>query len=151
MSATPTSTPTFGTQLIGQTEKAMNTILDRLLAPTGLTEHQWVTLTLTVAGGGSVDRAQLIGRVAGGLKVSEADANARIGELAAAGLLRAADGEGSPVTITDAGRTLHDEIRAAVTPVTERLWGDLPAEDLAVTGRVLGTILARANEELAGA
>ncbi len=43
------TTPAFSTQLIGQTEKTLNAILGRLLAPTGLTEPQWVTLTVAVA------------------------------------------------------------------------------------------------------
>jgi DNA-binding MarR family transcriptional regulator len=123
------TTPTFGTPVIGQTEKALNAILDRQLAGTGLTEPQCVTLTLTVASGGTVDRDQLIGRVAGALKVSEADVQAQITELAAAQLLQAPDGEGSPVKLTDAGQQLHGQIRAAVTQITQRLWGDLAAED----------------------
>jgi hypothetical protein len=144
------STPTFSAQALGQTEKALNAILDRELAGTGLTEPQWVTLTLTVASGGTVDRDQLVGRVAGALKVSEAEAQARITELAAAKLLQAPDGEGSSVTVTDAGQRLHGQIRAAVTQITQRMWGDLPAEDLATAGRVLSIVLARANAELAG-
>jgi DNA-binding MarR family transcriptional regulator len=146
-----TSTPTFGTQVIGQTEKALNAILDRQLAGTGLSEPQWVTLTLTVASGGTVGRDQLIGRLAGVLKVSEGEAHARITELVAAGLLGAPDGEGSPVRVADAGQQLHGQIRAAVTQITQRLWGDLPDEELATAGRVLSTVLARANAELAGA
>jgi hypothetical protein len=145
------NTPTFGTPVIGQTEKALNAILRRQLADTGLTEPQWVTLTLTVASGGTVDRDQLIGRVAGALKVGEADAQTRVTELAAAQLLEAPDGEGSPVKVTDAGQQLHGRIRATVTEITQRLWGDLPAEDLATAGRVLSTILARADAELAAA
>jgi hypothetical protein len=43
------------------------------------------------------------------------------------------------------------EVRTAVTQITERLWGDVPAEDLATAGRVLSTVLARANAELAAA
>jgi hypothetical protein len=144
-------TPTFGAQVLGQTEKALNAILDRQLAGTGLNEPQWVTLAITVAGGGAAGRDQLIGRVAGVLKVSEAEAQARITELASAQLLQAPDGEGSPVKVTDAGQQLHGQIRAAVTVITERLWGDLPAEDLATAGHVLSTILARADAELAGA
>jgi DNA-binding MarR family transcriptional regulator len=123
------TTPTFGTPVIGQTENALNAILDRQLAGTGLTEPQCVTLTLTAASGGTVDRDQLIGRVAGALKVSEADVQAQITELAAAQLLQAPDGEGSPVKLTDAGQQLHGQIRAAVTQITQRLWGDLAAED----------------------
>jgi hypothetical protein len=52
---------------------------------------------------------------------------------------------------TDAGQQLHGQIRTAVTQITQRLWGDLPAEDLATAGRVLSTVLTRANAELAGA
>jgi hypothetical protein len=47
-----TAPPTFGTPVIGQTEKALNAILHRQLAGTSLTEPQWVTLTLTVVSGG---------------------------------------------------------------------------------------------------
>jgi DNA-binding MarR family transcriptional regulator len=148
--ATPT-TPTFNAQILGQTEKALNAILDRELTGTGLTEPRWVTLTLTVMSGGTVERDELVDRVAGGLKVSEAEAQARVGELAAAGLLQAPQGEGSRVTLTEAGRELHARIATAVAPITQRMWGDLPAEDLATAGRVLSTILARANAELAGA
>jgi hypothetical protein len=66
----------FGTPVIGQTEKALNAILARQLAGTGLTEPQWVTLTLTVVSGGTLGRHELAGRVAGVLKVSEAEAHA---------------------------------------------------------------------------
>jgi DNA-binding MarR family transcriptional regulator len=145
------TTPTFGTQVIGQTEKALNAFLGRQLAGTGLSEPQWVTLTVTVASDGTVDRDQLISRMAGFLKVSEAEAQTRIAELAAVQLLVLPDDKGSPVRVTDAGKELHARIRTAATEITQRLWGDLPAEDLAVAGRVLSTILERANAELAGA
>ena len=138
------TSPTFSAQLLGQTEKSLNAILDRLLAGTGLTEHRWIALRLTVMSGGSVDRDELTTRVAGGLKVSEAEARARVAELAAAQLVHV---EGETVRLTDAGRELHAVIRAAVAEVTERMWGDLPAEDLATAGRVLSTVLARAEVE----
>jgi DNA-binding MarR family transcriptional regulator len=138
----------FQPEAIGETEKALNAILARLLAGTGLSEPQWVTLTVTVAGGGTVDGDELVGRLAGALKVTPADARERIGELAAARLL---EDEGSSVKLTDAGRELHARIRTATYETTVRLWGDLPAEDLATAGRVLTTVLTRANAELAGA
>jgi hypothetical protein len=144
-----TSTP-FGAQLLGQTEKTLNAILDRELAGTGLTEPEWVTLVLTVAIGEAIDRDQLIGRVAGAVKVSEEEAQTRVDKLTTAGLLQVGDGENPPVQVTDAGDQVHARIRGAITPITERLWGDLPAEDLATAGRVLNTILARANAELTG-
>jgi hypothetical protein len=143
--------PTFSPQVLGLAEKTLNAILDRQLAGTGLTEPRWVTLTLAVAGGGTVDRGQLAGRVAGALKVSEAEAQARIGELAAAQLVEAPAGQGAEVKVTDAGQQLYGQIRTAVVQITQRMWGDLPAEDLAIAGRVLSIITARANTELAGA
>src|SRR4030088_1814673 len=102
--------PTFGPQVLGQTEKALNAILHRQLAGTGLTEPQWVTLTLTVASGGTVDRDELIARLAGALRVSDAEARAHVTELAATQLLHAPDGDGSPVKPTEAGQQLHGHI-----------------------------------------
>lgn len=145
------TTQTFSAQLLGQTEKAANAILTRLLTGTGITEPQWVTLSVTVMSRGTVDRDELVGRVAGALKVSEAEARARIAELAAAQLLHAPEGERSPVKLTDAGQRRYSRIRGEVNEITERLWGDLPAEDLEAAGRVLSTVLARANGELAAA
>src|SRR5712691_4218526 len=102
-------TPAFGTQVIGQTEKALNAILDRLLAGTGLTEPQWVTLTLTAASGGTLGRDQLISRTAGALKVSQEAAQQRITELAAAQLVHTPAGDGSPVQLTEAGQQLYSQ------------------------------------------
>jgi DNA-binding MarR family transcriptional regulator len=144
------TTPTFGAAVLGQTEKALNAILDRHLAGTGLTERQWIALTLTVVGGGAVDRRELVGRLAGGLKISDAAAEAEIDQLTSAQLLEPVDGA-STLKMTDAGQELHARIRTTVSQTTEQMWGDLPAEDLETTGRVLSTILARANEELAAA
>lgn len=140
------TTSTFGTQLIGQTEKTLNAILGRLLADTGLSEPQWVTLTVAVTSGGSVERRPFVDRIAGALKISEDEAQARIDELAARQLFELDD---STVTVTDAGRQLQGRIRGAVGEITDRLWGDLPAEGLAVAARVLSTVLERATAELA--
>lgn len=137
----------FGTQVIGQTEKALNAILDRRLAGTGVTEPQWVTLTLAVVSGGSIETDQLINRVGGSLKVGEADAKALVTTLTTAGLLAAAEEGG--VTVTDAGRALWTRIRTAVGQITHDLWGDLPTDDLEAAGRVLNTVLTRANALLA--
>src|SRR4051794_35685308 len=131
-----TTTPAFGAALLGQTEKTLNVILDRELAGTGLDEHLWITLTLAVTAGGTLDRDQLNGRVAGGLKVTEAQAQARIAELIAANLLEATTGDEPTVKVTETGEELHRCIRGAVGDITTRLWGDLPADDLNTAGRV---------------
>jgi DNA-binding MarR family transcriptional regulator len=53
------------------------------------------------------------------------------------------------VRLTDAGRQLYARVREGVAEVTAQMWGDLPDEDLATAGRVLGIVLERANAELA--
>jgi hypothetical protein len=68
-------------------------------------------------------------------------------ELLAAGLL-APDGE-AEVRITDAGRELYAATSAATAPITARIYDGIPAEDLAVTGRVLTLLTERYGTELA--
>jgi hypothetical protein len=145
---TMSTTPIFGTQLIGETEKTLNAILEGQLAGTGLSEPAWVTLTLAVMAGEPLGREELAGRFAGALHISADQARARLAELDSAGLLQDDAGAVAP---SEAGRTLHEGIRANVGEITQRLWGDLPAEDLAIAARVLGTVLERARAELARA
>jgi DNA-binding MarR family transcriptional regulator len=140
---------TFSTALVGQTETAFGAILDRQLTGTGLSAPQWITLSVALAGGGSVERARLVRQVAGARRVNESDVQAFIDELASEGLLRAPGDE--RVMVTDAGRRLHGRISSAVAEITDRLWGDLAAEELATAARVLSTVLARANQELSDA
>jgi hypothetical protein len=141
------STPTFGPRLIGETEKSLNAILDRHLSADGLTEQHWITLSFAAMNSDPVCASKLAKGVASRAKFTEDDVHARISELVDAQLL--SDCGSSGVTISDAGERLHARILDANIDVTKRLWGDLPAEDLATTARVLATVLERANAELA--
>ena len=58
-------------------------------------------------------------------------------------------GEAPAVTVTGAALQLHHRISTAIAQITQRLWGDLPAEDLATAGRVLAIITERASAQLA--
>jgi hypothetical protein len=131
----------FTPQVIGQTEKALNALLDRELAGT-ISEPEWVALTLAVMGGERVNRDELAMRITYGLKIS--DAHPLIAGLAAAGFVE----DSSTVVVTEAGLEFFAGIRARVGELTQQLWGDLPADDLETAGRVLTTILGRANDEL---
>jgi len=137
------SDTTFTPQILGETEKALNAILYRQLAASGLDEHQWITLRLTAAAGGEVARDELAARLTGALKVDAGEAQARIEELTAAGLIQPTDG--GQVAVTEAGARVHARVRGETSEITHRLWGDLPAADLEITGRTLATILKRAN------
>ncbi|MEU5565453.1 MarR family winged helix-turn-helix transcriptional regulator [Micromonospora musae] len=138
----------FGTQLIGRTEKALNAILDRQLAGTGITEPQWVTLTLTVVSGG-LPTATLVERICDALKVDQAAAREHVAALTAAGLLVTTPAD--VVEASERGSAQWNEVRAATGLVSQRLWGDLPEGDLAAAGRVLNIVLARADGVLAAA
>src|SRR5215472_13921509 len=132
--------PPLNTQVIGQAESALGALLEPLLASGNITFHQWLVLTVTAGSGGSIDRGQLIARISGARKVDAA----AIGELAAAGLVTA---EGQ-VALTDTGQGTYHRIRGAVEEITGGLF-DFPSEDLAVAGRVLIIVTARANALLA--
>ena len=140
--------PTLSTRVIGQAEKTLEAILGRQLAGTGLTEPRWVILTLAVAGGGTAGRDQFTRRVADALKISETEARAHIAGMVTARQLQVT-GDARAVTATRAAHQLHSRILTAIAGITQRLWGDLPAGDLATAGRVLAIITERANAELA--
>ena len=131
--------PTLTPRVIGETEKTLNAFLGRLLAGTGVTEPQWVILSVAVTGGGSITPQQ----AAFALKITEPQAGDQLGQLTAAGYLT--DGK----SVTQRALELFARVRNATHEITEWLWGDLPAEDLATAGRVLSIITERANAELA--
>jgi DNA-binding MarR family transcriptional regulator len=97
---------------------------------------------------GTLDQDGLVDRVGDALKVDRSQAHALLDALFELGLVEV---HGGSADATDAGRRLFASVRSATAAITERLWGDLPAEDLATAGRVLSTVLERANAELAGA
>lgn len=131
--------PTLSPRVIGETEKTLNAFLGRLLAGTGIAEPQWVILSVAITGGGSITPQQ----AASALKITEPQAEDQLSQLAAAGYLT--DGN----SVTQRARDLFARVRNATQEITERLWGDLSAEDLATAGRVLSIITERANAELA--
>jgi DNA-binding MarR family transcriptional regulator len=144
------TTPTLNPQVIGQTERALGALMNHVLAATDGTFHQWVALNLATAAGGTIDRDQLLSRMTSALKIDHATALAAIAELTAAQLLADRPSEAARVGLTEAGQARYRQLRTAIDQLTARLYGDLPAEDLATAGRVLGVITARANTELAG-
>jgi DNA-binding MarR family transcriptional regulator len=131
-------------QLIGQTEKAMNAILNRLLAG-AVTEPQWVTLVLAARTGRPADRDQFSGIVAHALQADRTTAADHIGQLLTKGLLSTA---GGAITLSEAGQQLLDRVREQTGQITRQLWGDLPAADHEAARRVLSTVLERAQAEL---
>ncbi|WP_042374943.1 MarR family winged helix-turn-helix transcriptional regulator [Streptacidiphilus neutrinimicus] len=141
------TTPTLNGQVIGQAHLATRALLDPVLDRSGTTFPQSAVLNALAAG--DDDRARLVVRLAGNLKTTDAAVADVVAGLEASGLLEAAPGDGSRLRLTDAGRARNQHIRDAVAVLTERLYGDIPAEDLATAGRVLTLVTTRANAELA--
>jgi DNA-binding MarR family transcriptional regulator len=144
MSAAPALTP----QVIGQAENAHRPLMERVLDVAGITFPQWVTLTIAAAADGAIDRGELIGRVTGALKIDDTAAARALAGLTVSELLEDLTDDGSRVGLTETGRARYRQIRAAIDQVVARLYGNIPAEDLATTSRVLTLITARANAEL---
>jgi DNA-binding MarR family transcriptional regulator len=137
------------TQFIGRTERTLQALMGQVLARTGGTFHQWVALNFTAVSGDSIDRSQLIARLADAVRIDHTAAGATVTEMADARLLQTASG--SLVALTDAGRERYARIRAAIDAITAPLFADIPDDDVAATRRVLTTISERADAELARA
>ena len=78
-----TPTPPL-TQLIGRTERALLPLMDVVLAGTGGTFHQWVALNFTAVNGGSIERSQLIARLADALQIDDTAADMSVSAAACA-------------------------------------------------------------------
>ncbi|MEW2166559.1 MarR family transcriptional regulator [Streptomyces sp. NPDC007084] len=145
--STPPALPVNG-QVIGLAHYASRAVLERVLARGGTTFHQSVALRAVSDNGGTVERAWLVDRLTGALKVEEPVARATVEELTARELLEAA-GAGR-ISLTGAGRDLFESVRTAGNAIAARLYAGIPAEDLAAAGRVLTLVTERAEAELAG-
>jgi hypothetical protein len=110
-----------------------------------VSEPGWVLLRLASATGGRLGRQELVERAGAVSKLAREDAEVEIGRLVWAGLLAR---DGDELLVTTAARELQERVQAAVVAFTGSLWGDLPEDELAAAGRVLGTVLSRANAEL---
>ena len=135
-------------QILGQAESAHRALLDRILAGSGRSYHHWVALSVTAGSGAAISRDKLTAKLASALKIDAGAARRSIAQLAAEQLLDPAPGKEHCLQLTHAGHQLHRQIRSAVNQTITQLYQDIPADDLAVAGRVLVLLTARANAEL---
>ncbi|MFI2373321.1 MarR family transcriptional regulator [Streptomyces sp. NPDC018833] len=145
---TTTATPVNG-RVIALAHHAGRALLEGVLARHGATFHQSVTLRAVVVAGESITCDELVGDVTGSLKTEESVVRGAIEELTAAKLLEEDPSEASRTRLTDAGRELYESTAAETAEISARLYAGIPAEDLAIAGRVLALVTDRANAELA--
>ncbi|MFS8585134.1 MAG: MarR family transcriptional regulator [Acidimicrobiia bacterium] len=145
-----TTAPPLTGQDIGTVAAATSRVFDVLLARNGVTFGGWLVMNALDQHGGPLSEAELTRRLLPSPGEPSAAVAMRI--LAATGLVTLAqpeDGDDGPVaTLTEAGAARVAAIRAGIREVAGRLYGDIPADDLATARRVLATITERANAEL---
>lgn len=145
--ATATATaPGADARALGLAHYAARGVLEHVLARHGVTFEQQVALRAAVTADAPQTPDDLVAQVRGSLKADPADIRTTLDELLARQLLVA---DGAHLRPADAGRELLAAVGAETAPITARIWGGIPAEDLAAAGRVLALVAERANAELA--
>ncbi|MBL1083736.1 MarR family transcriptional regulator [Streptomyces actinomycinicus] len=138
--------PLADARVLGLAHYAARGVLERVLARHGATFQQQIALRAAVTADAPQTADDLVTQVRGSLKADPADIRATLDELLAQQLLVV---DGAHLRATDAGRELLAVIGAETAPITARVWGGIPAEDLAAAGRVLALVTQRADAELA--
>ncbi|MEU9188946.1 MarR family transcriptional regulator [Streptomyces sp. NPDC048484] len=141
----PASAPADA-RALGLAHYAARGVLEHVLARHGSTFQQQITLRAAVTADVPQTPDDLVTQVRESLKADPAGILATLDELLAKQLLVA---DGAHLRPTDAGRELIAAVGAETAPLSARIWGGIPAEDLAVAGRVLAQVTERANAELA--
>src|SRR5690348_9151771 len=120
---------TFGPQLVGETEKTLNALLQQALADTGLDERLWVALRVASQPGDAPLRARVADRA------HFSDVDELVTTLERRGLV--ADG-----TPTRDGHVMLETVLARSAQLTGPVWDDI--EDADAAARALTLVLARA-------
>jgi hypothetical protein len=128
----------FGSQLIGQTEKALNALLRTVLIDRQLSEREWVALRLTSQFDGPDALAETI--------------RDRAQFVDAADLLSGLERRGLIVddALSVAGADLVDEIGREIRALTEPIWAGIDAADAEAAARALRSVLAQTTVLLRG-
>jgi DNA-binding MarR family transcriptional regulator len=139
-----TTTPTADARALSLAHYAARGVLERVLARHGITFQQQIVLRAVITADAPQTPDDIVTQVRGSLKADPADIRATLDELLARQLLVA---DGAHLRPTDAGRELTAAVGAETAPISARIWGGIPAEDLAAAGRVLAVVTERANAE----
>ncbi|MFE3514874.1 MarR family transcriptional regulator [Streptomyces sp. NPDC059166] len=146
MTSASTTAPAANARDLALAHYAARGVLEHVLAGHGVTFQQQITLRAAATGETPLTEDGLLAQVQGFLKADQAGIRATIDELLQRRLLAA---EGGHLVPSDAGRELLAATGAEVAPLSARIWGGIPAEDLAAAGRVLALVTERAEAELA--
>ncbi|KRD21022.1 MULTISPECIES: hypothetical protein [unclassified Streptomyces] len=141
-----TTGPVADSRALGLAHYAARGVLEHVLARHGITFQQQVALRAAVTAGAPQSPDDLVAQVRASLKADPAGIRASLDELLARRLLVA---DGAHLRPTVAGRDLLTAVGAETAPLSARIWGGIPADDLAAAGRVLTLVAERADAQLA--
>lgn len=144
--ASTTTEPVANARDLALAHYAARGVLEHVLARHGITFQQQVALRAALTAEAPQTPDDLVAQIQDSLKADPADIRVTLDELLARQLLEA---DGSHLRPTDAGRKLMAAVGAETAPISARIWGGIPAEDLTAAGRVLALVAERANAELA--
>ncbi|MFE7570425.1 MarR family transcriptional regulator [Streptomyces sp. NPDC057539] len=144
--AAASTEPVADARALGLAHYAARGVLEHVLARHGITFQQQIALRAAITADTPRTPDDLVTQVQGSLKADPADIRATLDELLAKQLLVT---DGAHLRPTEAGRELTAAVAAEVGPASARVWGGIPAADLAAAGRVLALVTERANAELA--
>ncbi len=144
--AATTTGPLADARALGLAHYAARGVLEHVLARHGITFQQQIALRAALTADAPQTPDDLVAQVHDSLKADPADIRACLDELLAEQLLVA---DGTHLRPTDAGRERIAAVGAESAPLSARVWGGIPTEDLAAAGRVLALVTERANAELA--
>ena len=141
--------PALTGQDIAEAQGAVTRLLERALAPTGTSRHEYVILRVLVGRGPFTSPKELHAYLAGQPQLA-------LTPEAVAVLLAGLEGQGlatgtvldspGPARATPEGAALLGRLTQAVTPATRELYAGLDPDDLATAHRVLTQIITRADE-----
>ncbi|WP_318216801.1 MarR family transcriptional regulator [Streptomyces sp. SCL15-6] len=140
-----TTAPVADSRALGLAHYAARGVLEHVLARHGVTFQQQIALRAAVTAAAPQTADDLVTQVRASLKADPVAVRATLDELLAERLLVA---DGAHLRPSDAGRELLAAVGAETAPFTARIWGGIPADDLAAAGRVLALVTERADAEL---
>ncbi|GJF22514.1 MULTISPECIES: MarR family transcriptional regulator [Streptomyces] len=140
-----TTAPVADSRALGLAHYAARGVLEHVLARHGVTFQQQMALRAAVTAAAPQTADDLVTQVRASLKADPVAVRATLDELLAERLLVA---DGAHLRPSDAGRELLAAVGAETAPFTARIWGGIPADDLAAAGRVLALVTERADAEL---
>jgi DNA-binding MarR family transcriptional regulator len=139
--------PTLNGQILGQAERGARAVLDRLLADHDTGFDQWIALRQLALNPTIGTGRELIDQYATLVGTTASEAASVVDQLANRGWIAVADGD--RIELTAAGTEDYQTLNEGALAIGARLYGDLPADDLAAAARVLLTLTERAREALA--